>query len=335
MKNIFIGPDATRNYLDMAQHEPTSCVELPYALAGNPTKKVRMLLKMMGPESALHTFKIVPTYRWFAERAKEGVLTKDTTVVMSSSGGAGLAGAAAARAHGVKIIVLMPEDTPLEKQVLIRRVIGEDGGELVLTRKIAGQKTGVQLAREMGRKEHHLVFDQYGDDVNWQAHRDVTIGQVFEQAEAAGLKVGLIVAAMGTTGTLLGAREYCKEHSPETLVVGVMTEDDEPIPAVRSEKRLVPDQILFDWKTGTHQVKVSRYRPYQKTVQALRYGLKVGLSTGAAMVGADRFIEGMPDDLLERIPSNEDGSRIAVVISGDILDPYLNQLRVILDPEDL
>lgn len=337
MKNIFIGPDATKNYLDMSQHEPTSCVELPSALAGNPQKKVRMVLKMMGPESALHTFKIVPAYRWFEAQAKAGRLTKDTTVVINSSGGAGIAAAVTARAYGVKIVVIMPEDTPVEKQTLIRRVIDEedDGSELKLVKKLPGQKTGVQLARELGKEKNRIVFDQYGDALNWQAHRDVTIAQTFAQMKAANLKVGMVIAAMGTTGTLLGAREYCKEHSPDTLVVGVMVEDDEPVPAVRSEKRLGPDQILFDWKTGTHQVKVSRYPSYKKTVQALRYGTKIGLSAGAAIVGGDQFIETIPDALLEKVPVNDDGSRIAVVIAGDILDPYLNQLRVILNPEDL
>ena len=339
--NIFIGPDAAKDYLDMSQHEPTSCVELPFALGGNPQRKVREVLKMMGPESPLHTFKIVPTYRWFREQEKAGRLVRGvTTVVISSSGGAGLASAVCANSFEVGIIVIMPEDTPVEKQTLIRRAIGKDAegkdnGELVLFKGGPGKPTGIDVAREMGKKENHLVFDQYGDDINWQAHEDVTIRQTFEQMDEAKLKVAFVIVAIGSSGTLIAAREYCKKHSPGTIVVAVMTQDDEPIPAVRSEKRLGPTQILFNWREGTERVKVSRYEPYRKTVQLLQYGMKVGLSTGAAIVGANKFIDELPPAVLESTPANEDGSRIAVIVSGDILDPYLGQLRVILDPEDL
>jgi cysteine synthase len=337
MKNIFTGPDAVKNYLDMGQHEPTSCVEVPPTLATFPEGSgIRLFLKMMGPEAPLNTFKIVPVSRWFAEQYKKGLLKKGvTTVVISSSGGAALAAVPEANAYGVKIIVIMPADAPTDKQTLVRRAMKEDYGELILNRESPGKPTGVELARQMGERENFLTFDQYGDDINWQAHADITIAQIFEQMNAAELKVGGIVVAMGSTGTLLGAREFCKEHSPDTLVVGVMAEEGEPIPAVRTEHRLRPTQILFDWKTGTYQVKVARYESYQKTAQALRHGFKVGLSAGAAIVGAERFASDSLVTLIKRMPQNSDGSRILVVVVGDILDPYLEQLRVILDPHDL
>ena len=337
MKNTFTGPDAVKNYLDMGQHEPTSCVEVPPELAIFPEGSgMQLFLKMMGPEAPLNTFKLVPVGRWFAEQYEKGLLKKGiTTVVISSSGGAALAAVAEASAYGVKVIVIMPEDAPTDKQTLVKRAMKENYGELILNKDSPGKPTGVELARQMGERENYLTFDQYGDDVNWRAHADVTTAQIFEQMDAAGLRVGGIVAAMGSTGTLLGAREFCKEHSFNTLVVGVIAEDGEPIPAVRTEHRLRPTQILFDWKTGTHRVKVARYEAYQRTVQALRCGFKVGLSAGAAIVGAERFFTNASTDLIESMPKNNDGSRTVVVVVGDVLDPYLEQLRVILDSHDL
>jgi cysteine synthase B len=337
MKNLFTGPNAVKNYLDMGQHEPTSCVEVPPELATFPEGSgIRLFLKMMGPEAPLNTFKIVPVSRWFAEQYKKGALIKGvTTVVISSSGGAALAAVIEANAYGVGIIVIMPADAPTDKQTLVRCAMKEDYGEFILNRESPGKPTGVELARQMGERENHITFDQYGDDINWQAHSDVTVAQVFEQMDAAELQVGGIVVAMGTTGTLLGAREYCKKHSSGTLVVGVMAEEGEPIPAVRTERRLRPTQILFDWKEGTHQVKVARYKSYQRTVWALQCGFKVGLSAGAAIVGAEQFFTNASVNLIESMPQNSDGSRTVVVVVGDVLDPYLQQLRVILDPHDL
>ena len=61
----------------------------------------------------------------------------------------------------------------------------------------------------------------------------------------------------------------------------------------------------------------------------------MGLSAGAAIVGAERFFTNASTDLIESMPKNNDGSRTVVVVVGDVLDPYLEQLRVILDSHDL
>ncbi len=333
--NVFSGSYAIRNYLDPRMHAPTSLVELPVGTRANPfppKMKVRIFIKVMG-ELPGNTLKLVPVAAWYKQQMRAGKINRKTVVVINSSGGAGLAAVMVGGAMGVKEVrVYMPKDTPPAKQNLIR----EAGGIPILTQDIPGRPTSVQKIRKMTSRRHIVVFDQYGKDINWKSHMRVTMKQIWDQMALLGSFPGVVVAAKGTTGTVVSAREYAKKMGSKTIVVGVESSEGEPIPAVRPSSRLGSDQILFDHATGIRKVTVKRYETYWTTINSLfkRAGLKVGLSSGAALYGG---IEATKQILADPNTSVRDkhGFCNVVVIAGDILDPYLDQLRVILDSHDL
>lgn len=330
--NVFAGPRAVIDYTDPGKHAPTSLVELPSPSELNPfsEEKVRIFVKVLG-ELPLNTGKLIPVSEWFNRHEKK--ITRETIVDINSSGGAGLAAVVKGMAMKAKQVnVYMPEDTPPEKQQLIKRA----GGNLVLTREERGKPTGVEQVRRLARLPHHLVFDQYGDYANVDGHMKVTMAQVWEQLRSIGTFPGAVVAAKGTTGTLVAAREFAAKHSPQTICVGIECTEGEPIPAVRPESRLRPSQIKFDHNAGTCREDVKRYPAYRMTLLLFKQaGLKVGLSTGAAVWGSHCFLhEYLPRPSMQKARDRK-GYLNVVVVSLDILDPYLDQLRVILDAGDL
>jgi cysteine synthase len=313
-------------------------VELPSGTPLNPfprEDKVRIFAKVMGAELPGHTFKLIPVFEWFRRHREKGNIDPGAVVEINSSGGAAIAAVLIGNALGVKVRVSIPDDTPTDKQ----KIIDYAGGELSLTKDRPGQPTTVEKLRWMKNRPGHFVFDQYGDRANPAGHMKVTMPQIWGQLNSLGAFPGAIVAAKGTTGTVIGARDFAKLHtkkSRRTLIVGVECGDDEPIPAVRSKKRLVPSQILFDHERGICRVVVARYESYQLTIQLLRHGLKLGLSTGAALCGAIKAVAKIIRDAQASQGSRDSkGYFNVVVISGDIIDPYLDQLRVILDSHDL
>ncbi|HVO28563.1 MAG TPA: pyridoxal-phosphate dependent enzyme [Candidatus Paceibacterota bacterium] len=338
--NVFAGKHAMVHYVDPSMHAYGSLVELPRGTPLNPfprAARVRLFMKVMGAELPGNTFKIVPVFEWYEQQQRLGKITSRTVVNINSSGGAGLAAVLVGHAMGVrKIRVFMPEDAPIDKQLLIRRA----GGELHLTKDRPGRMTSVEKVRKMARLRNHLVFDQYGDDINWKGHVRVTMHQLWEQMALLGTFPGGIVAAKGTCGTLIAARESAKLHqqgSRRTLAIGVECEEGEPIPAVRPASRLGPKQIRFNHKQGTMTVKVERYEAYQMTLDLFSMAaLELGLSSGAALCGAHKaLIDILRNPDASRPLRDKDGILNLAVISGDGLGPYLNQLRVILDPKDL
>src|ERR1700722_4685216 len=176
--NVFVGPDAIVNYLDPSQHSYTSLVELPARTQFNPfpkADKVRIFMKVMGAELPGNTFKLIPVFAWYKKQKKLGKINRKTVVVINSSGGAGLAAVMVGRAMKVKEVRgYMPEDTPIDKQRIIKRA----RGKLFLTKDHPGEQTSVQRVRKMARRPHYLVFDQYGDDLNWKGHLEVTMKQI-------------------------------------------------------------------------------------------------------------------------------------------------------------
>ncbi len=336
--NIFAGPNAMLDYLDPAKHAPASLVELPqsFILANSSLKKkdkVRIFLKMTS-EWPMNTLKLAAVYHWYMVQKRQGKLTKRTVCVIASSGGAALPFVVIGRRFGVQVEVIMPKDAPMFKRMLVELA---NRKPVILSEEVPG-KTGPDIARAMGDLLNHLVFDQYLDETNSDGHEEVTVAQIWRQAQALGIGLSGIAFAVGTSGTGNAVVSSLDKHHSDAIPVGVICAEGNPLPGMRSLSRLSPDQVPLFHKYGYAHYEVERYPSYQRAVQLLSdVGLKVGLTTGGVVEGTFRALEKIAEgDLVTwRKIANKDGERVFVGISADLLDLYLPQLSTILDPKDM
>jgi len=200
----------------------------------------------------------------------------------------------------------MPECVSTERQGALAAL----GADVTLTPAKEGTDGAIKRAWQLANEDTGKYFmpNQFDNASNVLAHYETTGPEVFEQTEG---EVDIFVAGMGTTGTLMGAGKYLKEKKPKVTIVGVeptvghtiqglknMRESIIPkiyIPQAFDEKVIVTDEDAFD---------MTRHLAHKE-------GLFVGMSSGAAVVGA-----------LEAAKNLDRG--IVVVILPDKGDRYLS-----------
>src|SRR3954451_17878825 len=134
----------------------------------------------------------------------------------ASSGNTGIAYAMLGAAAGVGVTVCVPANASPERRALLEVY----GAEVVLTDRLEGTDGAVRRARELAASEPARYFyaDQYSNPANVQAHRETTGPEIWSQT---GGRITRFVAAMGTTGTMMGTGGYLKDKSPAVTLVGV------------------------------------------------------------------------------------------------------------------
>src|SRR5947209_12805549 len=139
---------------------------------------------------------------------KCGVLKKDTVIIEPTSGNTGIALAFVAAAKGYKIILTMPETMSLERRTLLAML----GAKLVLTPGTEGMKGAIARANEVHQNTpNSWIPQQFDNPANPEIHRTTTAEE--HREDTAG-KVDLLVAAVGTGGTITGCYEVIKPRKP-------------------------------------------------------------------------------------------------------------------------
>ncbi|HID55998.1 TPA: cysteine synthase A [Candidatus Poribacteria bacterium] len=156
-----------------------------------------------------------PAY-WMIEKAEEeGRIRKDTTIIEASSGNMGIALAYICAIKGYRLILVMSEIQSIER----RRILKAFGAELVLTPASLGTKGAREKALELSREiPNSFYICQHDNPANVEAHRRTTGKELWEDTEG---KIDILVAGLGTTGTLMGVAKAIKPRKPEFRTVGV------------------------------------------------------------------------------------------------------------------
>lgn len=221
------------------------------------------------------------------EAAEKKGITKDTVFVEATSGntGIGLAGICAAR--GYKLIIVMPENMSEERIKLIRHF----GAEVILTPKEDGMQGAINKAALLKeRNSDVIILNQFQNEANPNAHR---MGTAMEILEDTGGEFDVIVAGVGTSGTITGISSVLRTYN-EDLYVAAVEPASSPVlsgGAKGSHKiqgigaGFVPP--LYDKKLVDEVIRVSNEDAINmaKTV-AQTEGLSIGISAGAAVSGA-------------------------------------------------
>jgi cysteine synthase len=137
-----------------------------------------------------------------------------TTVVEATSGNTGIALAFVCAAKGYDLILTLPQGMSREREALLRLY----GADVRLTESMGGMNEAVDAARELGSQPGFFLPDQFSNPANPEAHRRSTGPEIWEAMEG---RVDVLVAGVGTGGTITGAGELLRERNPDLRIVAV------------------------------------------------------------------------------------------------------------------
>jgi cysteine synthase len=210
---------------------------------------------------------------------KEGRLRPGCTILEPTSGNTGISLAMAAKLKGYRLVCVMPENTSQERRQLLRMW----GAEIVSSPAAGGSNEAVRVAKQVA--EEHPDWEmlyQYGNPANALAHYEGTGPEILEDLPS----VTHFVAGLGTTGTLMGAGRFFREHRPEVRIVAAEPRYGELVYGLRNlEEGFVPelyDETLIDarFSVGPRDA-VRRVRELLESE-----GIFAGISTGAILHAA-------------------------------------------------
>src|SRR5256885_6237010 len=210
---------------------------------------------------------------------RSGALTREKTIIDSTSGNTGIAYALVGAAKGYRVSLVMPGNVSAERKALVTAF----GAEIVYSDAGEGSDGAIRMVRELVAHDPDRYFypDQYSNPANPRAHYDGTAVEILEQT---GGRITHFIAGLGTTGTFVGTTRRLKEHDPSIRAIAV--EPDDSFHGLEGLKHLptaiVPriwDPAVADevWGAPTEEA-------YDLAREVARTeGLLVGHSSGAAL----------------------------------------------------
>ncbi len=263
------------NLLDMVGETPL--VEINRI---NINPKVKLYAKLEGhnPSGSLKD-RIVKAMLLGAE--KEGKLRPGMPLIEPTSGNTGISLAMMARLKGYHFIAVMPENVSAERRELIIAY----GAELVLTDGEKGTNGAIEVAHRMvSENPQYVMLDQYGNGDNPRAHYETTAPEILRDAG----EVDVLVAGLGTGGTLMGVGRRLKEANPATKVVAVQPYPHGGLQGLRNVTEGYIPPIL-DLNALDESSVVRDEDAFRATRDLLKKeGLFMGISSGAVVYEALR-----------------------------------------------
>lgn len=230
---------------------------------------------------------------------QDGTLTSDTIIIEPTSGNTGIALAFVAAAKGYKLVLTMPESMSLERRTLLIML----GAELVLTPAAKGMKGAIAVAEELAAETpNSWIPQQFDNPANPEIHRKTTAEEIWEDTEGA---VDIVLAGVGTGGTITGCYEVIKPRKESFQAIAMEPADSPVISQTLSKEELtpgphkiqgtgagfIPDNLHLKDAEGNAQIteciKVANDDAFTMARRIAREeGILVGISTGANVVAA-------------------------------------------------
>ncbi len=253
--------------------------------------------------------------RSMIEDAEEkGILKEGSVIIEPTSGNTGIGLAAVGTAKGYRVIIVMPETFSIERRKLIKAY----GAEIVLSEGAKGMKGAIAKAEELAKEiPNSFIPAQFDNPANWKAHYDTTGPEIWKDSDG---EVDILVAGVGTGGTITGTGRYLKEQKPELKVVAVEP-DSSP---VLSGGQAGPHKIqgigagfvpsVLDTTIFDEIIRVTNENAIATgALFGKKEGLLVGISAGAALWAG-----------IELAKREENEGKTIVVILPDSGDRYLS-----------
>lgn len=245
---------------------------------------------------------------------QSGTLKPGSTIIEPTSGNTGIGLSAVGTSRGYRVIIVMPDTMSVERRKLMKAY----GAQLVLTEGAEGMKGAIAKADELHAEiPDSWIAGQFDNPSNWKAHYNTTGPEIEKALEG---KVDILVAGVGTGGTITGTGKYLKEKNPDLKVVAVEPASS----AVLSGNKSGPHKIqgigagfvpkVLDTDIYDEIIPVSNEDAFETGASIGKTeGILVGISSGAALYAA-----------LQLAKKEENRGKNIVVIFPDSADRYLS-----------
>lgn len=245
---------------------------------------------------------------------RRGLINKETTIIEPTSGNTGIGLALASAIRGYRTILTMPEAMSLERRKLLKAL----GAELVLTPAYEGMAGAIRKAQELAQEiGNAYIPQQFENKANAEIHRKTTAEEIWRDTDG---KVDILVAGIGTGGTITGVGEVLKKYNPHIQVIAVEP-DSSPVlsggkPGPHKLQGIGAGFVPKVLNTTVYDeiIRIKDEEAYDRGRQLARTdGVLAGVSSAAAVAAAIR---------VAKRPENE--KKNIVVILPDTGERYLS-----------
>jgi cysteine synthase len=269
------GPRRHESILDSIGHTPL--VAIP-RMSPNPAVRLYAKLEMYNPTGSV---KDRAAKYLVEDLERRQLLGPDSIILEPTSGNTGIALAMIARRKGYRVALVMPDNVTAER----RQVAELFGAEIIDSPGSLGSNGAIAKAKELAASDARYVMPyQYGNPANPLAHYETTGPEILADCP----EIDVFVAGLGTSGTLMGAGRYLREHKPGVRIVAAEPLPGEQVQGLRSlDEGFVPeilDPSILDAKyLVSNRDAVAALRDL-----VFREGVFAGPSCGAVLVAAAR-----------------------------------------------
>ena len=242
---------------------------------------------------------------------KRGILKKGSIIVEATSGNTGIGLAMAGNSKGYRVVIIMPETMSLERRQLVKAV----GAELFLTEGLKGMNGSIEkLEKLLKENKNYVNLGQFENLDNPKVHYEKTGPEIYKEVP----NVDIVIAGIGSGGTISGVGKFLKEKNENLKVVGIEPASSPLI----TEHYAGPHKIQgiganfipknYDEKIVDEVITVSDEDSFEMVrLLASNLGLLVGISSGANVFGAIELSKKYPDKKI-------------VTVAPDGVDKYMS-----------
>jgi cysteine synthase A len=248
------------------------------------------------------------------EAEEKGLIKRDTVIIEPTSGNTGIGLAMVAAVKGYRLVLTMPDTMSVERRDLLKAY----GAEIVLTPGADRMTGAVRKAEELASQTRNsFVPQQFKNLANPKVHRETTAAEIWNDTEG---KVDILVAGVGTGGTITGIAEYVKPKKPEFKAIAVEPFNSPVLSGGKAGPHkiqgigagFVPDVLRRELVDEVIRVRDEDAMETSRSL-AREEGLLVGISAGAAVFAA-----------LEVAKRKESEGKLLVVVLPDTGERYLS-----------